>query len=72
MKRSTILVVDDDELIRSAVADQLSAHDYDVIEAADGNQALARCIEAKPDLILTDLAMPHADGFTLIRRVRET
>lgn len=72
MKRSTILVVDDDDVIRSAIADQLTAHDYDVIVARDGNAALARFIEAKPDLILTDLAMPHSDGFTLIGRIRET
>jgi two-component system KDP operon response regulator KdpE len=72
VKRSTILVVDDDDLIRSAIADQLTAHDYDVIAARDGNAALARFIETKPDLILTDLAMPHTDGFTLIGRIRET
>jgi two-component system, OmpR family, KDP operon response regulator KdpE len=72
VKRSTILVVDDDDLIRSAIADQLTAHDYDVIVARDGNAALARFIETKPDLILTDLAMPHTDGFTLIERIRET
>ena len=72
MKRSTILVVDDDDLIRSAIADQLTAHDYEVVVARDGNAALARFTESKPDLILTDLAMPHSDGFTLIGRIRET
>lgn len=72
MKRSTILVVDDDDLIRLAIADQLTANDYDVVVARDGSAALARFIEAKPDLILTDLAMPHSDGFTLIGRIRET
>jgi len=72
VRRLTILVVDDDALIRSAIADQLAAHDYDVIVAEDGNEAFARFNEGKPDLILSDLAMPQADGFTLIRRVRET
>jgi two-component system, OmpR family, KDP operon response regulator KdpE len=72
VKPPAILVADDDELIRSAIADQLAAHGYDVIVAGDGNEALAQFVQGKPDLILTDLAMPRADGFSLIRRLRET
>lgn len=72
MKRQTILVVDDDDLIRTAIAAQLADHDYDVATAGDGLEAMQRFADVKPDLILTDLAMPRADGFALIRRVRET
>ena len=72
MKQPAILVADDDELNRSAIADQLAAHGYEAIVAGDGNEAFAHFVQGKPDLILTDLAMPRADGFSLIRRIRET
>jgi two-component system KDP operon response regulator KdpE len=67
-----VLVVEDDPAIRRAIVAQLRAEGYDVVEAADGREALAIARKDKPDLILTDLAMPVLDGFTLITTLRKT
>jgi two-component system, OmpR family, KDP operon response regulator KdpE len=65
-----ILVVDDDETIRSTLAGNLRTHGFDVVSAADGVEAAEQFAGARPDLVLTDLAMPRADGFELIQRIR--
>ncbi len=65
-----ILVVDDDAAIRGALARELSLAGYEVVAAADGLEG-ARAFAAEPfDLVITDLAMPGADGFSVIRAVR--
>ena len=66
-----ILVVDDDGAIRRALLAELTAAGYEVLEAADGAEGFRMFVDAEPDLVLTDLAMPVADGFDLVRRVRE-
>jgi len=66
-----VLVVDDDAAIRRALVAELTAAGYDVLEAADGAEGFRTFVEAEPGLVLTDLAMPVADGFELVRRVRE-
>jgi len=65
-----VLVVEDDPTIRRGLASELAASGYDVLEAADGRQGAALFASGAPDLVLTDLAMPVADGFELIREVR--
>jgi CheY-like chemotaxis protein len=63
-----ILVVDDDEAIREALADLLADKGYDVSLAADGEQALEIChLRPAPDLIFLDLMMPVMDGAEFIR-----
>jgi two-component system KDP operon response regulator KdpE len=66
-----ILVVDDDPAIRRGLAAELAAAGYETIEAADGEEGTRLAEEKEPDLVLTDLAMPVADGFSLIARVRK-
>jgi len=66
-----ILVVDDDAAIRRALLAELTAAGYEVLEAGDGAEGFRTFVEAEPELVLTDLAMPVADGFDLVRRVRE-
>lgn len=71
----TILAVDDDASICAALASELEAAGYSVVTAADGEAGFARFRENAPDLVVSDLAMPVADGFRLIesiRRVDET
>lgn len=67
-----ILVVDDDPAIRRSIAVELRAQGYDSLEAADGREALEMAGRARPDLILTDLAMPVMDGFELITTLRKS
>lgn len=65
-----LLLVEDDEATRRAVAANLAAHGHRVIEAPDGAAALRRWDAERPDLILLDLGLPDMDGSTIIRRVR--
>lgn len=67
---ANILVVDDDAAIRSSLAERLDEQGYEVSLGADGVEGARLFDDHHPDLVLTDLAMPYADGFTLIRHVR--
>ncbi|MEO6327847.1 MAG: response regulator, partial [Ginsengibacter sp.] len=62
-KNSTILVVDDDDSIRSLLHQELSDAGYLIDEATDGKQALERVRKNKPDLIILDVMMPEMNGF---------
>jgi DNA-binding NtrC family response regulator len=66
----TILVIEDDEGIRSNILDLLEAEGFDGIGAADGAQGLAEARRAAPDLIVCDIMMPVLDGLALLERVR--
>ena len=69
VRTSRVLVVDDDEAIREAIAELLRDQGYDVSVAANGEQALEVCrSRANPDLILLDLRMPVMDGIEFTRR----
>lgn len=71
MARRTILVVDDEPRIRSLVRNVLTRDGHDVVEAADGAEALTisqRSPEAI-DLLLTDVVMPGMDGIELARQL---
>lgn len=68
---SRILVVEDDPAIRRAIVAQLRGEGYDIVEAANGREALAAARADKPDLVLTDLNMPLMDGFELITTLRK-
>jgi two-component system KDP operon response regulator KdpE len=65
-----LLLVEDDETTRRAVARHLAGHGYRVEEQADGEGALATWERARPDLILLDLGLPGIDGLTVVQRVR--
>src|ERR1051325_8999282 len=66
-----ILIVDDDEQQRSALAAMLSDCDFETHVAADGQEALERLSTFNADVILADLVMPCMDGFELLRRLKE-
>lgn len=65
-----LLLVEDDEGTRRAVARHLRGHGYRVLEAPDGEAALAAWEGARPDLILLDLGLPGIDGLSVVQRVR--
>jgi DNA-binding response OmpR family regulator len=64
-----VLVVDDDASVRSAITAMLTG-DYDVVTAADGDEALELVRTAAPDAVLCDVAMPGMDGWELTRELR--
>jgi len=65
-----VLVVDDERPIRRFLQASLSAH-YQVIEAANGKEALQAVASDKPDLVILDLGLPDIDGVDVTRRLRE-
>ena len=70
MTTATVLVVDDEQLIRWSLAERMRAEGYDVVEAATGQEALDRAREGV-DLVLLDYKLPDLDGVTVLRRLRE-
>ncbi|MEE2836396.1 MAG: response regulator [Myxococcota bacterium] len=70
--RGTILVVDDDSVLRRLLATVLKLRGFDVLVAEDGVQALEVLQhEDHVDLVLADIIMPQMDGWTLLERLRE-
>jgi two-component system KDP operon response regulator KdpE len=65
-----VLVVDDDPGIREGLARELRAAGYTTMVASDGGSGFEAFRATRPDLVLTDLAMPASDGFALISAVR--
>jgi CheY-like chemotaxis protein len=68
--RYRVLVVDDEEDIRSLTSALLESQDYEVLTAADGFEALDALSQALPDLIISDLRMPRMSGFEFLSVVR--
>jgi CheY-like chemotaxis protein len=66
-----VLVVDDDEEIRTFLATLMSDEGAAVLQAADGDEALATSVRARPDLITLDLSMPGRDGIDTFCDLRE-
>jgi DNA-binding response OmpR family regulator len=67
-----ILVVEDDEVERELMRMTLERAGYEVSAAEDGARGFELALEGRPDLIVTDVQMPGADGLSLVRQVRET
>jgi two-component system alkaline phosphatase synthesis response regulator PhoP len=65
-----ILVADDSSTVRRVVSARLSADGHDVVEAEDGEQALALARELRPALLVLDKVMPKLDGFEVVRALR--
>jgi two-component system response regulator MprA len=69
-ERSRVLVVDDDEAIRTVVGDALNDEGYDVRSARDGAEGLAVLSRWQPDVIVLDLGLPRVGGDELARETR--
>ena len=66
-----ILVADDEDRIRKLVGDFLDRKGYEIIEAADGGEALRiACEDPAPDLVILDVMMPVLDGWTVLSEIR--
>jgi CheY-like chemotaxis protein len=65
-----ILIVDDDPDIRMAIGSVLRSRAHQVFQAGDGEEALRKLREEKPDLMLLDLLMPKMDGFAVVKELK--
>ena len=66
-----LLIVDDEQRIRSLIAKYASFEGYETAEAADGMQAVEMCRDTRYDLIIMDVMMPELDGFSAVREIRK-
>ncbi len=68
----TVLLVDDDAMVRQSVAAFLEDSSFSVVQASDGVQGYERYCSVLPDLVVTDLKMPRLDGLALLRKITES
>ncbi len=66
---ATLLIIDDDDVVRASLAAYLEDSGFHVLQAANGLQGLEVFQQASPDLLICDLRMPQVDGLELIRRI---
>src|SRR5579884_3578560 len=69
---STILLVDDEEAVRKVLTFPLERDGYTVVQAADGEEALARFGDQPVDLVVLDLMLPKLDGLEVCKQLRAT
>lgn len=65
-----ILIVDDEEEVRASMREYLESNGYAIVEAADGEEALAKAFTEKPDLLLLDLRLPKVDGYQVCQTLK--
>lgn len=68
--KATVLIIEDEPDLREIARFHLEGAGYDVVEAADGGEALDRVQSSPPDVILLDLRLPGADGWTVLGDLR--
>lgn len=68
----TILIAEDQQVLREITKEYLEDEGYRVLEAGDGNQALALFQDNEVDLIILDIMLPEMDGWSVCRRIRKT
>jgi two-component system, OmpR family, phosphate regulon response regulator PhoB len=67
----TLLIAEDEEGIRALVKMTLARNEYEILEAVDGEEALALAREHRPELILLDVMMPGLSGFEVCRALKD-
>ena len=70
-RKANILIVEDEEAIRTGLVDVLVFHGFTTDAAADGNTGLEKALTGKYDLILLDVMLPGIDGFTVCEHIRK-
>jgi two-component system alkaline phosphatase synthesis response regulator PhoP len=70
IKKSTILIIEDEISLRNALRDKFIQRGFHVLEAKDGEEGLSMSLEKQPDLILLDIIMPKMDGMTVLKKLR--
>lgn len=66
-----ILLVDDDLTLREMYDDRLKAEGFEIVQASNGEEAIAKAKETKPNIILLDVMMPKINGFDVLKELKE-
>jgi two-component system OmpR family response regulator len=69
--KAKILICDDDQLLQELMQFRLTAKGYEVVQARDGAEALAKARTERPDLVVLDAMMPKSDGFEVLTRIKD-
>lgn len=69
--KRTILIVEDDELLRGVLRDELESEGFTVLDAKDGKMGLEMATSGVVDLILLDVVMPNMNGMKMLQKLRE-
>jgi len=70
-KKSSILVVDDEDALRTVLSGELASEGYEVQTASDGDEAVTEMGKANFDLVLLDIKMPRMNGFEVLKFIKE-
>ncbi len=71
-EKKVVLIVEDDEFLRSLTAKRLEKENYAIEVAVDGENAISLLDTLKPSIILLDLLLPGKDGFEVLKKIRST
>ncbi len=69
--KKKIMVVDDEEAIRMLYEEEFDDEGYNVVSCSNGNEALERFEEEKPDIVILDIAMPGISGLEVLSKIKE-
>ena len=70
-RKISVLLAEDEQTLAMIIKDTLDAQDFNITPAADGEEALRLFLARKPDVLVADVMMPHMDGYTFCRTVKD-
>ncbi|HEX9502745.1 MAG TPA: response regulator [Patescibacteria group bacterium] len=70
-KKIKVLIVEDEEILLTALCEELKQEGFEVVGAKDGMEGVEKAVSEKPDLILLDLVMPRLDGIGALKQMKE-
>ncbi len=70
--KNIVMIVEDDQFLRSLTAKRLEKEGYNVTVAVDGENAVNTLATSKPDIVLLDLLLPGVDGFEVLKKIKTT
>ncbi len=69
--KKTILIAEDEAAMLSALSKKFTSEGFDVLEAKDGEEAYAKALDKKPDLVMLDIIMPKIEGIEVVKKIRK-
>lgn len=69
INKTTVLIAEDDDILRELMVYFLERAGFQVLEAADGTEAYSQFLEFKPDVLVSDILMPNGNGIELAKKV---